>query len=82
MSPIDAQNAQRKKGRLIHVSIKKRNEIQQILENKYLSSKLQAHMPVVRSRGGCRYCSRRANQVFSSVTCNFCGVSVSWCRAI
>ncbi len=71
---VGDQNLPKRKGRPVHLSIQKRNHIQQTLASERSPSKLLAHMSVAAPRESCRYCSTKANPVLSSVKCSFCDV--------
>ncbi len=73
MSLVGDQSSRKRRGRTVFISVRKQNEIQRTLGNNKPSA---AHMPVAGSRGRCKYRSTRASPVFSSIKCNFCGVSL------
>ena len=75
-SLIGDHNVPKKNGRLIHLSIRKRNLIQQTTVNEHAPTKLLAHMPVVGSKRRFRYCSTKAKTVFSTVKCSLCNISL------
>jgi len=74
MSLIGDQSSQKRRAKPIDFSAQKRRQIQPTPGNKYLSTLLLVHMPVVGPRGRCGYCSTKARPIFSNLKCNICGI--------